>query len=528
MPDAVVQARPSTAGSTVSRDTTAALRPDAKEEIWSTMLSSVSATKAIPLKNVFILGGGATGAQEFVESLMRVQGAEKKRARQRKHTQAPLTTELALGYTYLDIEEAEHEDILTRLGLYTLPAPAPSYEPILAQAVAASPIPDNLLLILLDWATPWTWLSEIRKWVRTLKRVTSRIRESDALAEEAMDKLMEDWEMRIRNYTENATATATSEAAVSDVSLPLSSGQFDDPLGLPLMVVCHNADKTESIAREANFKDEQFDFIQQYLRTVLLKHGAGLHYTTPFLTETTSALFNAIQSAFSLPTAAPTPKANVIARDAVIIPFGWDSWGKIRVLREGFDVEGVHAGWAVDLKEDSNDTEASAIEVYEDVIKDPKQASSAVLALGASDSITHCAAEQDFLTEQLKILEKKASESKEAPSSASQMSASSNFSYTNSALGPVSFNVGGIQVDADDVDERLRRLKDRKSIKPSSSDVTLDGIDGGKAQTEVLQNFFNSLLTKKANKPTTSGGSPSRSSSKDVPPRSSRSDTEAR
>ncbi|BFZ63876.1 hypothetical protein YB2330_005013 [Saitoella coloradoensis] len=528
MPDAAMLARPSTAGSTVSRATTTASRSDAKEEIWSTMLSSVSATKAIPLKNVFILGGGATGAQEFVESLMRVQGAEKKSARQRKHTQAPLTTELALGYTYLDIEDAEHEDILTRLGLYSLPAPAPSYEPILAQAVAASPISDNLLLILLDWATPWTWLSEIRQWVQTLKRVTGRIRESDALAEEAMDRLIEDWEMRIRNYTENARATtATSEAAVSDVALPLSSGQFDDPLGLPLMVVCHNADKTESIAREANFKDEQFDFIQQYLRTVLLKHGAGLHYTTPFLTETTSTLFNAIQSAFSLPTAAPAPKANVIARDAVVIPFGWDSWGKIRVLREGFDLEGVHAGWAIDLKEDRNDTEAGAIEIYEDVIKDPKQASSAVLALGTSDSITHCAAEQDFLTEQLKILEKKASESKEAPSSASQMSASSNVSYTT-ALGSVSFNVGGIQVDADDVDERLRRLKDRKSLKPSSSEVTLDGIDGSKAQTEVLQNFFNSLLTKKANKPTTSGGSPARSSSKDVPPRSSRSDKEAR
>jgi dynein light intermediate chain 1 len=30
-------------------------------------------------------------------------------------------------------------------------------------------------------------------------------------------------------------------------------------------------------------------------------------------------------------------RANVLDRDAVMVPSGWDSWGKINVLREGFD-----------------------------------------------------------------------------------------------------------------------------------------------------------------------------------------------
>jgi dynein light intermediate chain 1 len=42
-------------------------------------------------------------------------------------------------------------------------------------------------------------------------------------------------------------------------------------------------------------------------------------------------------------------KAQVIERDAVLVPAGWDSWGKLRVLREGFDCDAVHQGWDSDM-----------------------------------------------------------------------------------------------------------------------------------------------------------------------------------
>ena len=67
-------------------------------------------------------------------------------------------------------------------------------------------------------------------------------------------------------------------------------------------------------------------------------------------------------------------------RDRVFVPSGWDSWGKIRVLRDGFDVEGVCEGWSVDLASKLNpDTVAEfqagggALEVYEDTVPDPKR-----------------------------------------------------------------------------------------------------------------------------------------------------------
>jgi len=36
-------------------------------------------------------------------------------------------------------------------------------------------------------------------------------------------------------------------------------------------------------------------------------------------------------------------------RDAVRIPAGWDSWGKISVLREGFDPARVGRAWDTSL-----------------------------------------------------------------------------------------------------------------------------------------------------------------------------------
>lgn len=46
-------------------------------------------------------------------------------------------------------------------------------------------------------------------------------------------------------------------------------------------------------------------------------------------------------------------KANVVDRDEVLVPMGWDSWGKIKILRDGFDPLVVGNGWLFDLEKPS-------------------------------------------------------------------------------------------------------------------------------------------------------------------------------
>lgn len=46
----------------------------------------------------------------------------------------------------------------------------------------------------------------------------------------------------------------------------------------------------------------------------------------------------------------------MLDRDAVRIPAGWDSWGKISVLREGFDPARVGMAWDVSLARSKDET----------------------------------------------------------------------------------------------------------------------------------------------------------------------------
>jgi hypothetical protein len=82
--------------------------------------------------------------------------------------------------------------------------------------------------------------------------------------------------------------------------------------------------------------------------TNLFLDGASLAYTTKFRPESFETLKkHIIQSCFqhqrNLHTTIEELKPNVVEKDLVYVPFGWDSVGKIKVLNEGFDCDAVMA-----------------------------------------------------------------------------------------------------------------------------------------------------------------------------------------
>lgn len=48
-------------------------------------------------------------------------------------------------------------------------------------------------------------------------------------------------------------------------------------------------------------------------------------------------------------------RANQLDRDAIMIPSGWDSWGKIKILREGFESKRVNELWEVAIGRERED-----------------------------------------------------------------------------------------------------------------------------------------------------------------------------
>ncbi|RPA74517.1 hypothetical protein BJ508DRAFT_243855 [Ascobolus immersus RN42] len=472
----------------------------ANEDMWSNMLSSVASSKRLPQKNLLVLGGTPESQTQFIESLTPTAPNAKNQKK------PPISNEFALGYTFLDVLDSDHEDILARLSVYLLSEPHPSFTPLLKPLFTPETLPETLVVILLDWAKPWDWARQVRTWVRLLRGIFTDL---DDDCRQTLDEVVHDWESK--------RSTFTDAGGGGEVVLALGPGEFDEPLGLPLCVVCQNSDKIEVLEKEQGYKEEQFDFILQFLRTVLLKHGASLIYTTPSVPSPLQPLLHSLLS-IPIPQSVRSQslRHNIIDRDKVLIPPHWDAWGKIRIMRDGFDVEGINKGWSIDIELPSEpeaieaeDPDGSVVIMYEEAIRDPRGGSGLALASAYNTGLEMDPVDtQKFLATQMEILEAKRSE--ETGTQRGGMSGMSSGQdderqgrkevegVVRDHVGPVQFNVGGIQVDADDM---LKRLKDRDAERTpdpgSAAGVNTPNSNDGKSQNEVLSAFFTSLIKKK-------------------------------
>ena len=336
-------------------------------------------------------------------------------------------------------------------------------------------------------------------------------------------------------------------ATEPDVTIPLGFGEWDEPLGIPICCVCQGAEKTEVLEREHGWKDDEFDYILQFMRTVLLKHGGSLIYTASSAPGQLHTLIRSSLGVHSLLQRNPL-KHNVIDRDKIIVPPNWDSWGKIRPLGENFDIEGISNAWSVDIQPqvrmksvgvnemstepgsengigDLENDNSEAVGKYEGRIEDPASHQSSAMQLGSSraDGIeTSCQDTQDFLASQSQVLEKlkteddkeqKAREAKRLGTSQTAPNRSDpqtpGGSRVNEHLGPVQFNVGGIQVDADDA---LKNLKDHQATRSSDDTSNVGSSPEPSLEHEKLSSFFAGLVSRGSS---SAAGSPRPEASKD-------------
>ncbi|KAI8624925.1 dynein light intermediate chain-domain-containing protein [Xylariaceae sp. FL1651] len=496
-------------------------KDDQKKDMWSSMLDSVASGKRLPEKNMLVLGGSVDSQREFLEALST--NDQRRNIDRQRDSPPPIANRFALGYTYYDVLDADQEDILARISLYLLSSPAPSFMSLLRPLLTPQSIPNTLVVILLDWSRPWSWIRQLREWLLLLRTVVTSLSPE---CKETMEEVMSSWRERGRTGGSVNLDGTGMVATEGDVALPLGPGEWEDALGLPLCVVCQNSEMIDYLEKSQGWKEEKFDLVLQYLRTVLLRHGASLIYTAPTMITPLQSLVHASLGIHSLLKRAPL-KHNVIDRDKIVVPPNWDSWGKIRVLRDGFDVESVSEGWAIDLDQpfptekfhavngeagaeisETNGTpkpEGSTVALYEEQVQDTSL-DALQLAQGSMDTNKleiPSVDTQAFLGNQLERLEqqKKADEKTIKENSFAQVTTDDMIS---DHIGPVQFNMGGIQVDADDM---VQRLKDRQAYGQSPEPLALDdemqAEPAPQVDTDTLAKFFGNLMNRKP----ASGGS---------------------
>ncbi|TCD69233.1 hypothetical protein EIP91_008336 [Steccherinum ochraceum] len=359
-------------------------RPASPEEqpqdLWSSILDSVSTSRSTPSKQILVLGQPSTGKTSLAAALLQKASTDEVKEDQR--------LDFALGYDWADVRDDADEDTLARLSVYTVPSAASSYTALLPHFLPPrNSIPHTVVMIVLDWTKPWLFLEELHMWLSWVEQWVQgdSARELVIAREENRERL----QAHLQHYTEPSSDPDPAAAStLSNTLLPLGPGTFTHNIGgVPIAVVCTKADLIDEgndvigagasgmggmVKGKGGEWEERTDGIMQILRTVCLKYGAGLFYTTP-LPHTLQVLRQYALHMLFMPPApspamagseAPAPtrnpfpflhKPNTLDRDRIVIPSGWDSWGKISVLRDGFDAKAWGEAWERDLEQTENE-----------------------------------------------------------------------------------------------------------------------------------------------------------------------------
>ncbi|WWC90205.1 uncharacterized protein L201_005138 [Kwoniella dendrophila CBS 6074] len=502
--------------------------------LWTEILGSADRQKGLGRKNLIVLSERHHGRTHLLSQL-NVSSKKRKSFKQSRNGKKGL----ALGYEVIDISDGD-EDSVPPLSVFYPPSSHPSLLKLLSKALPPKSLSDTAAVIILDWTRPSSMVKELLTWISWIDQwATGNAERGES------EELKERLQSHIQHYSEPSPTPQTGSTAYvgAGALLPLGQGTLTlNHSGILITVVCTKADLMDSVAEEIGVKgggwEERTDWIQQVLRTICLAYGASLFYTAPTQPITYTLLrSHLLHRLFTLPpslspntitttesstqhvasTRFPFPhRANVLDRDAVMVPSGWDSWGKINVLREGFDPARTAKAFENSLKRfnGDEDDEGEPLEdiwdsMIPDIEKGPKPSSTTQPSIPET--------EQSFLTRQLDLLLK---DPNRDPRQTFRHAAAT-------VVGPMSnsegLNLPGVEKalgemegleKSEELKEKFARLSRKDSSRntngPLSPTTTTPGGTGTTAAmpNEALHNFFQGLL---ANRSKT--GSPSTTTS---------------
>lgn len=296
---------------------------DAKENLWSAILGEVQkqgSTKLPSNKSVLVLGDNATGKTTLIAKLQGVEDPKKGSG---------------LEYAYIDVKD-EYRDDVTRLGVWVLDGD-PGHSNLLKFALNETSYAHTLVILTVSMTSPWSWLEQLQHWVKILADHIDSLKLEKEERQVARQRLVSAWQSycEIGDDLDPGSPMKRSVRINSiddDDVLPLPEGALTTNLGLDIVVVVTKTDYMTTLEKEYDYRDEHFDFIQQWIRRFCLQHGSSLFYTSVKEDKNCDLLYKYLtHRIYDIPFRTP---ALVVEKDAVLIPSGWDNLKKISILYE--------------------------------------------------------------------------------------------------------------------------------------------------------------------------------------------------
>ncbi|XP_062385009.1 cytoplasmic dynein 1 light intermediate chain 1 isoform X1 [Sardina pilchardus] len=422
------------------------------QNLWSSILSEVSTHSRSKLpsgKNVVVMGEVGSGKTTLVAKLQGVE--EYMRGR-------------GLEYLYFSVHDEDIDDH-ARCNAWVLDGDL-YHKGLQKFVLSAESLPHSVALLVVDLSRPWLALDSLQKWASVLAEHIDKLR----IPPETMRELELRLVKQFQEYTEPGsdldavTQRRNPDQEEESVLLPLGDNTLTHNLGLPIVVVCTKCDAISTLEKEHDYRDEHLDFIQSHIRRFCLEYGASLLYTSIKEGKNLDVLYKyLVHRLYGFPF---NMAAQVVERDAVFIPAGWDNEKKISILHENFQT----------LKAD---------DVFEEaIVKPPVRKFVHEKEVLAED-------DQVFLVKLQSLLAKQPPVTAGRPVDPTNRAPTGSPRTSNRSAAANVANVMPMQSGTKKIDPNMK---------------------GGQTSEGVLANFFNSLLTKKAGSPGP-GGQPATGSS---------------
>jgi len=309
---------------------------DDSDNLWASLLKEVAANKdnSLPSKNLLVLGDRESGKTTL---LAKLQGNEDPKKGS------------GLEFGYIDVRDDDCEE-QTNLNHAVLDGDV-AHANLLKFALTEENYVDTTVLVCASMATPWSIIDQLNKWIGVLQDHIDTLKLTPDQVKEYRHEKMSNWD----SYSEpgldfsgfpsrypgsgNPLGSPTHEQfSMTDLSpqeeksLDLFDGVMSRNLGLDVVVVLTKTDTMSQLEAEQGLSDQHFDFIQQAVRKFCLIYGASLFFTSVKEDKNCDLLYKyLVHRNYNFPFNTP---ALVVERDALFIPSGWDSPGKISILLE--------------------------------------------------------------------------------------------------------------------------------------------------------------------------------------------------
>eukprot|EP01132_Coremiostelium_polycephalum_P002397 gene2397-2964_t len=284
-----------------------------EEDIWGQILrESSNKINYFETKHVVFLGDPSSGKSLLLSKFQPISDVESLKS-------------IALSYTFTDVyEDDTSDDPIGRINFWSLEGEA-EHNDLLKFALNKENIQNCMIVITLDFSQPWNIVEQLKNEYKKLQ-----------------DRLLIKWheyvEPNIQSQSNSSGGNVqkkkkrrVAQTTIEDSSVlpPLGENILVNNLGVPILIACCKSDSIMMLEKDFDYKDELFDYIQQYLRRICLQYGAGLIYTSARKEINCDVALEYIENqffGFELKS-----KTQLIEKDQIFVPSGWDTMAKITV-----------------------------------------------------------------------------------------------------------------------------------------------------------------------------------------------------